>query len=404
MKRYRVLIVEDHPYQLEYVLGVFSEQVEFAVEAVWDAAAALERLNSQPYDLLVSDLFMPGIDGVQLIQRIAELDTPPAVALMSVASRRMLDSAGLAATNLGLEVIGSISKPVTRATVQSLHLHLERLRASEVEGISHPVQPEIDRASLIHAMCGGQILPWFQPKKSLRDGRWHSAEALVRWQHPQAGTLLPGKFLAAIERFGLEEQLLWLMLEQTLEVQAMWRRRGYEVPVSINLPTHLLDSPDLPDRLHARLLAIGAEPRAICFELLENSVTQARSDYYAGACRLRMKGFGLAQDDFGKDFSSYFNLVSTPFSEMKIDRSLVHGCVDSENLSAALQSIVQLSHKLGLTVTAEGVETQAELEYLHKIHCDQVQGFLICAAVPAERFLDLLLEDSLTPAPQPPAC
>jgi EAL domain-containing protein (putative c-di-GMP-specific phosphodiesterase class I) len=111
-----------------------------------------------------------------------------------------------------------------------------------------------------------------------------------------------------------------------------------------------------------------------------------------------MKGFGLAQDDFGKGFSSYFNLISTPFSELKIDRSLVHGCVDNESLATALHSLVELSRKLGLTVTAEGVETQDELEFLRKIQCDQAQGFLICAAVPAERFFELLREDGLKPA------
>ena len=120
---------------------------------------------------------------------------------------------------------------------------------------------------------------------------------------------------------------------------------------------------------------MGAEPASIGFELLETSTTESLSDYYAGACRLRMKGFGLAQDDFGKGLSSYFNLVSTPFSELKIDRSLVHGCVDNDSLATALQSIVELSRKLGLTVTAEGVETKDELEFLRKIQCDQAQGF-----------------------------
>ena len=100
----------------------------------------------------------------------------------------------------------------------------------------------------------------------------------------------------------------------------------------------------------------------------------------------------------GKGLSSYFNLVSTPFSELKIDRSLVHGCVDNDSLATALQSIVELSRKLGLTVTAEGVETKDELEFLRKIQCDQAQGFLICAAVPPERFLQLLHEDGFKPA------
>jgi EAL domain-containing protein (putative c-di-GMP-specific phosphodiesterase class I)/ActR/RegA family two-component response regulator len=396
LKPYRVLIVEDHPFQHEYLLKVFSELDGFDVQGVWDGATAMQHLRASAYDLLVSDLFMPSMDGVQLIQNIAGLTDRPALALMSTASRRMLVSAGLVAQNLGLEVLGLISKPVDPAAARRLRDKLDSRRNTASPVASNAVQ--IDRQRLLSAMDNGQMQAWFQPKKSLRDGRVCSAEALVRWQHPQFGTLMPREFLPAIQRLGLEENLLWLMLEQTLNVQSLWRRRGFDVPVSINLPTHLLGSHDLADRLHGRVLALGAEPGSICFELLETSTTEALSDYYAGACRLRMKGFGLAQDDFGKGFSSYFNLVSTPFSELKIDRSLVHGCADNESLAAAVQSIVELSRKLGLTVTAEGVEAPADLAFLRKIHCDQVQGFLICVAVPPGHFLDLLCEDGMTPA------
>ena len=396
MKPYRVLIVEDHPFQHEFLRNLFSTLGGFNVEAVWDGATALQRLNTYTYDLVVTDLFMPKMDGVQLIQSIARLGNAPALALMSVASRRMLVSAGLVAKNLGLEVLGLISKPVAACDILRLRDCLDKRRSDLDASRRHPVQPA--RQCLLAAMESGEIQAWFQPKKSLRDGRVCSAEALVRWRHPQQGTLLPRDFLPTLQGFGLEDKLLWLMLEQTIEAQSFWRRRGCEVPVSINLPTHLLDSHDLADRLHDRVLALGAEPASIGFELMETSTTESLSDYYAGACRLRMKGFGLAQDDFGKGFSSYFNLVSTPFSELKIDRSLVHGCVDNESLATALQSIVDLSRKLGLTVTAEGVETQDELEFLRKIHCDQAQGFLICAAVPPDRFFELLREDGLKPA------
>lgn len=396
MKPYRVLIVEDHPFQHEYMLHLFNDVGGFQVDAVWDGPAALRCLGSRHYDLVVSDLFMPGMDGVQLIGKLAGLPVRPALALMSVASRRMLVSAGLAAQNLGLNVIGLISKPVEATSITRLHQSLDALRRPGKAAAGITLQH--DRQQLLQAMRNGQIQPWFQPKKSLQDGRICGAEALVRWQHPQLGTLMPGDFLAAIERFSLVEELLWLMLERTLDVQAYWRKRGYEIAVSINLPTHLLDSNDLPDRLYAKVLTVGCDPRSICFELLETSTTQALSAYYAGACRLRMMGFGLAQDDFGTGFSSYFNLISTPFSELKIDRSLVSGCVENESMAAALQSIVELSLKLGLTVTAEGVETQAELAFLRKIRCDQVQGFLICAAIAPEIFLDLLREDGVTPA------
>ena len=392
MKPYRVLVVEDHPFQHEYLLNVFSEVGGFKVDTVWDGDGALACLARNDYDLLLSDLLMPGMDGVQLIQKISALKKRPALALMSASSRRMLISAGLAAKNLGISVVGLISKPVESNAVVRLKERMAIFRLNR--DIDPGIAIKIDPLSIELAMGNGQIQAWFQPKKSLRNGNILSAEALVRWVHPDAGLLLPKDFLSLLINQGLEERLLWLMLEQTLQAQRHWRKEGWAIPVSINLPTHLLDNHDLADRLRDYVVADGAEPRSIVFELMESSTTEELSNYYAGACRLRMMGFGLAQDDFGKGFSSYFNLVSTPFSELKIDRSLVHGCVENENLASALASIVALGRQLGLEVVAEGVESQEELALLRKLNCDRVQGFLISRAVSSGHFGHLLHEDA----------
>ncbi|SDV01893.1 EAL domain-containing response regulator [Pseudomonas mucidolens] len=397
MKPYRVLVVEDHPFQHEYLLNIFSEVGGFEVDTVWDGDEALKCLVRNNYDLLFSDLKMPVMDGVQLIQKMATLKKPPALALMSSSSRRMLVSAGLAAKNLGISVVDLISKPVESNDIKRLkeRMVIFRLGAGDIDpGLAIEVDPQC----IAQAMENGQIQAWFQPKKSLFNGTILSAEALARWVSPEVGLLLPKDFLPLLINQGLEERLLWLMLEQSLQAQKQWRQKGWDIPVSINLPTHFLDGSDLPDRLRDYVVINGGEPRSIVFELMESSTTKKLSNYYAGACRLRMMGFGLAQDDFGKGFSSYFNLVSTPFSELKIDRSLVHGCVENDHLASALRSLVELGRKLGLTIVAEGVETQAELELLRRIECDQAQGFLICGAVSSTDFETLLLEDSSKPS------
>ncbi|NWD21610.1 EAL domain-containing protein, partial [Pseudomonas sp. IPO3778] len=111
---------------------------------------------------------------------------------------------------------------------------------------TEPVEtrPGIDRHSLLNAFNNGEMQAWFQPKKALSNGRIVAAEALVRWLHPEHGMLLPGVFLPVLISFNLEEHLLWHMLEQAIIAQAAWRQQGYDIPVSINLPTHLLNSHD----------------------------------------------------------------------------------------------------------------------------------------------------------------
>lgn len=389
MKPTSILIVEDHPFQQRYLQNLFNELGEFQLEFAEEGHAALECLKKHEFDLVLTDLLMPGMDGVQLIQGLAASGSKPALAIMSAASRRMLMSASLAARNLGVKVIGLISKPVRSAALRNLTDQLVGLRQAAL-----PLPgPQIDHLTLLEALDSGELHAWFQPKKSLANGRIVAAEALVRWVHPVHGVLLPGMFLPALRVFNLEERLLWCVLAQAIKAQSLWSTEGYAIPVSINLPTHLLNSPDLADRILEFVLEHQGIPGMICFELMECSMPEHISHFYAGACRLRIKGFGLSQDDFGQGYSSYMSLVSTPFTELKIDRALVQGSNDNEELAQALTSIVALGRQLGLTVVAEGVETAQELALLRRINCSQVQGFLISRAVSSYDFQQLLTQD-----------
>ena len=389
MKPLSILIVEDHPFQQLYLRNLFSELGDFELKFAQEGSVALDFLKRRDFDLVLTDLLMPGMDGVQFIQGLAASGSRPALAIMSVASRRMLTSASLAARNLGVSVIGLISKPVKSGALRKLTEQLRKMH----QATQLPPGPEIDHLAILAGLDNGELQAWFQPKKSLVNGRIVAAEALVRWIHPEHGVLLPGTFLPAFKAFGQEESLLWCILEQAMKAQKLWDVQGYAIPVSINLPTHLLNSPDLPDRILQFVLKHHGVPAMICFELMECSKPDDISNFYAGACRLRMKGFGLSQDDFGQGYSSYMNLVSTPFTELKIDRALVHGCGENEELTLALTSIVALGRQLGLTVVAEGVETAQELALLRRINCTQVQGFLISHAVSSSEFQQLLTQD-----------
>lgn len=385
---YRVLLVEDHPVQQRYLLDLFRELDDVSVQAVRSGEQALKWLNTQAFDLVLCDLMMPGMDGMQLVQRLAALGQKPSLAFMSALPGRMLSSASLAASHLGFKVLGPLAKPLSLETLARL---LQKMAAPDA-GQRAPAAPMRMHSfeTLSGAIRSGQIQPWFQPKWSLTTGHIVAAEALVRWAEEGSDVLLPRDFLPGIVSYRLEEALLMQVVSLTLAAQSIWRRQGYRVPVSINLPTHLLDDEDLPDRLYAHVVGEGGVPSDIGFEIMESSVAKDLGHYFAGACRLRLKGFGLAQDDFGKGFSSYFNLVSTPFTELKIDRSLVSGCVENANLAAALSSIVALGKQLGLQVVAEGVETAQELALLKQVNCDQVQGFLLSKAVNPRSFLGLL--------------
>lgn len=388
---YRVLLVEDHPVQQRYLLDLFHALDGVTVDAVRNGDQAQGRLSTHAFDLVLCDLMMPGMDGMQLVQRLAALGQRPSLAFMSVLPGRMLSSASLAASYLGFNVLGPLAKPVSLEALAKLMQKMATpnagQRVTSKSGCMHSF------ATLNEAIRSGRIQPWFQPKWSLASGRIVAAEALVRWVDEGRDVLLPRDFLPGIVKFRLEEALLMQVVSLTIAAQSLWHGKGYRVPVSINLPPHLLDDENLPDRLYAHVMSKGGVASDIGFEVMESSVAKDLGHYFAGVCRLRLKGFGLAQDDFGKGFSSYFNLVSTPFTELKIDRSLVHGCVENANLAAALSSIVALGKQLGLKVVAEGVENVQELALLKQVNCDQVQGFLLSKAVNPWSFLDLLANE-----------
>lgn len=392
-----VLILEDQPFQRGFLANLFNGVPGNHTDTTGDGSDALAMCQVRPYDLVVTDLMMPGVDGIQFIQYLAAQERKPALVLVSSASQRLMASARLMAESLGLTVLAVLPKPVSPGDVADVMALLSQQRHGGRGGIVPQEEPlTAPREILCKAISSGEITAWFQPKKSLESGLVVAAEALVRWQHPDLGLVPPGRFLSLIEAYALEPALLRHMLTASIRAQAQWRKMGFRVPVSINLPPHLLERSALPDELFALTLQQGGSPTDLCFELLESSSTRHVSDYYAGACRLRMKGFGLALDDFGQGLSSVHNLVSTPFTEIKIDRTLVQGCAHNAALRGALATVIELGRKLGMNIVAEGVETDEELATLRMLGCSQVQGFLISAAIPADSFSQLLSRDKST--------
>jgi EAL domain-containing protein (putative c-di-GMP-specific phosphodiesterase class I) len=216
----------------------------------------------------------------------------------------------------------------------------------------------------------------YQPKVSLRDGNISRVEALVRWDDAALGTIEPSRFVPLAEQHGLIDDLTHWGLRTILRQWRDWHEDGIDTCVAFNISALSLQHLDFPDLVERMCRALDVPADRLVLELTE-SATQPLVKLMDTLTRFRIKGIGLAIDDFGTGYSSLMQLRQLPFTELKIDQAFVADVTRSRDCRLIIQSITELAHGLGLTATAEGVETIEQLRAVRELGCDLVQGYLV---------------------------
>ncbi len=240
-------------------------------------------------------------------------------------------------------------------------------------------------ADLRHALDVGQLEVHFQPKVAIADRRLVGVECLGRWQHPAHGAVAPTDFVAVAEHTGLLPRLTEAVLTEGLRRARQWADAGHPLPVAVNLSSRNLVDTTFPDRVAELLTEHGVSPDLLIFEITEHGVVEDIERPLPILRRLVDQGVRLSVDDFGTGYSSLSYLRRIPVQEVKIDGSFVQGMATDADDQAVVRAVVDLSRHLGLTVVAEGVESELTLELLETIGCDVGQGFLFSRPLPYER-------------------
>ena len=218
----------------------------------------------------------------------------------------------------------------------------------------------------------------YQPKISLRDGSLAQVEALVRWNDPELGPVKPSHFVPLAEEHGLIHEMTQWGLRTILRQWIDWRDEGLDVAIAFNISALSLQHLDFPDLVERMCRALEVPSDRLVLELTEGA-TQPLVKLMDALTRFRIKGIGLAIDDFGTGYSSLMQLRQLPFTEVKIDQAFVADVPHSRDSRLIIQAVTDLAHGLGLTATAEGVETIEQLRIIRELGCDHVQGYLLSA-------------------------
>ncbi|MFA6971591.1 MAG: EAL domain-containing protein [Gallionella sp.] len=245
--------------------------------------------------------------------------------------------------------------------------------------------------SLRSAIVQQQLMVYYQPKVNVLSGKMTGMEALLRWQHPDMGFVSPAIFIPIAEESGLINEIGDWVLRQSCLQARLWQEQGFDiVPVAVNLSARQLKQSNLPEHILTVLRDAGLDARYLVLEITESMLMDMGASGVGALEQLRAAGIKLALDDFGTGYSSLSRLKNLPLDSLKIDQSFVRDIVTDPDDASIVSATAVLAHALNLRVTAEGVETQDQLDFIKSLQCEEYQGYLYSRPVPAVEVAEFL--------------
>jgi diguanylate cyclase (GGDEF)-like protein len=341
-----------------------------------------------------------------LIAKASEVDD--VLARVRAAIGRELDVSGVPVTveaSTGYVVgpadgddVGELLRRADVAVHMAKQQHVGALRYDVAHDDYDPANLTIV-TELRRAIDADELVLHYQPKARFANGRFDAVEALVRWQHPVHGLLLPETFLPLAEPTELIDGLTdWVLARALADIRELHSLQ--EIDVAVNVSARNFSRPDFPDRVLRAVHDAGVAPERLTIEITETALLDDPVRAAIALSQLDAFGVKISLDDFGTGQTSLRYLTSLPVDELKIDMSFVTDMLENPSHAAIVRAIIDLGHNLGLRVVAEGIETREVFRALHEAGCDVAQGFLLSRPMPAgdlPRFLAAVAGISLAP-------
>jgi CheY-like chemotaxis protein/HPt (histidine-containing phosphotransfer) domain-containing protein len=383
----RILVLDDEPFMYKLLAHMLTDLGFTSITTCDNGLMALECVDatiSAP-NLILLDLNMPGMDGIEFVRKLVEHHYTGSLVLISGEDERILQMTEKLIQAHQITVLGHIKKPVSRAAL------------AEVVNKWQPTQQPLRTSKKIYradelrsAMINDELVNYYQPKVEVATGKFVGVETLVRWCHPVDGLILPEQFIGVAEQNGLIDELTRIVLIRAMAQAKQWQQAGLQLRVAINISMENLCSVTFADFVAAEVTSAGLTPQDIILEVTESCLLIDQRIALETLTRLRLKRFCLSIDDFGTGYSSLTQLNDIPFDELKIDRSFVHDAWRDETAMAMYNTSLGLGKQLGMEVVAEGVEDSNDWDLITRTGCDLAQGYFIAQPMPAANLMDWL--------------
>ena len=377
------LVIDDEELMRDFLCMAVQKSGVGSVSSANCGSDALDQIeeNHKQIDIILCDLQMPEMDGIEVIRHLANDGYGGGIVLVSGEDKRVLKTAENMASVRGLNVIGSLAKPVPVHNIIAL---MNKYAVSEQK--TSWSMPDVTADELDDAIRAGEIVAYYQPQIDIKTGRVKCVETLARWPHPERGMISPDIFIDMAERHDLIDALTDRIITQATVQGADWHRQGIDINVAINISMNNLRHLDFPDRLHDIVNNAGMDIKKLVIEITESQLVKDLGTCLDILTRLRLKGPTLSIDDFGTGYASMEHLKEMPFEELKIDRAFVNGACKDDTARAILESSIFLAKQLNMATVAEGVETSNDWDLVTALGCDVIQGYYVAPPMDIEKF------------------
>ncbi|MEG4989470.1 EAL domain-containing response regulator [Microcoleus sp. BR0-C5] len=395
----KILVIEDEQVIRENILKLLKAE-GFDVTGAENGSQGLYAAVSNVPDVIICDVMMPELDGYGVLVALRSnpvTATVPFVFLTGKADRsEMRQGMELGADDYltkpftKAELVGAISSRLKKQEAFAEQYNTLRSQSSEL--IQDADKLERIKTSLCDALEREEFQVYYQPQVNVQTGKIMSAEALVRWVHPEKGLISPAEFIPAAEETGFIVQLGEWVLQTACRQMQVWENAGFSgLRVAVNLSPRQFHQPDLSSRVAQILAETGLQASSLELELTESLMVEDAESAIATLQQLKKLGVSISIDDFGTGYSSLSYLTQYPFDTLKIDRCFISNITDGCTNAAIVKAIIEMAHSLCLEVIAEGVETEAEKDFLWRYKCDIMQGYLFSPPLAAADFEQLLM-------------